>query len=285
MPTIPQFTLSSGAQMPAVGFGVFQIPAEQTEQVVSEALEAGYRHLDTAAGYENEAAVGRAIAASGIPREELFVTTKLWVQDHGEEPARAAFGRSLERLGLDRLDLYLVHQPFGDYYGAWRAMQELHREGLATSIGVSNFYPDRLMDLIDHSEVVPAVDQIEAHPFFQRTAAHALMREHGVQMTAWGPLAQGREDLHTHPVLAEIAGQHGKSAAQVTLAWLLQRGIAVIPKSVRPERMRENLDVLDITLTEDQLQAIAALDTGASAAFDHHDPASVHTLGTTRFDT
>lgn len=282
---IPELTLNTGTRMPALGFGVYQVPADQTERVVTDALETGFRHIDTAAAYENEAAVGRAIAASGIPRDELFVTTKLWVQDAGESSARDAFSRSLDRLRLDYLDLYLIHQPYGDYYGAWRAMQALHGENLARAIGTSNFYPDRLVDLIDHNETVPAVNQIEAHPFFQRGADLAVMRERGVQMTAWGPLGQGRADLLTHPVLTGIAEDHGKTVAQVTLRWLLQRGITVIPKTVNPERMRENFAVFDFDLTDQQMTAIASLDTGVSTAFDHHDPASVTALGTTRFDT
>lgn len=283
--TIPELTLNTGTRMAALGFGVFQVPAVQAERVVTDALEAGYRHLDTAAAYENEAAVGRAIAASGIARGELFVTTKLWVQDAGEASARDAFGRSLDRLRLDYLDLYLIHQPYGDYYGSWRAMQSLNDEGLARAIGTSNFYPDRLVDLIDHNDTAPAVNQIEVHPFFQRGTDLAVMQERGVQMTAWGPLGQGRADLLTHPVLTGIAEHHGKTVAQVTLRWLLQRGIAVIPKTVNPERMRENIAVFDFDLTTEEMTAITALDTGASIAFDHHDPAGVTALGTTRFDT
>ena len=216
-----------------LGFGVYQIPAEQTEQAVTDALAAGYRSLDTAAAYQNEEAVGRAIAASGIPRGELFVTTKLWIQDVGEDNAKRAFEASLERLGLDYVDLYLIHQPFGDYYSAWRAMQELNREGLAKAIGVSNFYPDRLVDLIDHNEITPAVNQIETHPFNQRTADQALMREHGVQIESWGPFAEGQNNIFSDPTLSEIGAAHGKSVAQVVLRWLIQRGVVVIPKSVR----------------------------------------------------
>jgi 2,5-diketo-D-gluconate reductase A len=284
-PQIPQVTLNNGVEMPILGFGVFQIPDAETEQVVLDALAAGYRHIDTAAAYENEAAVGRAIAASGIPRKELFITTKLWVQDAGEANAGAALRRSLDRLGLDRLDLLLIHQPFGDYYGTWRAMEDSLRQGLTRAIGVSNFYPDRLVDLIDHNEIVPAVDQIEVHPFFQRGADQAVMTERGVQLEAWGPPGQGRSDLFTNPVLTDIAKEHGKSVAQIALRWLIQRGVVAIPKSARPERMRENLDVFDFTLTDDQIARITTLDTGRSTAFDHHDPASVAWLGTTRFDT
>jgi 2,5-diketo-D-gluconate reductase A len=282
--TVPTVTLSNGLEMPVLGFGVFQVPPDQTEQVVTEALAAGYRSLDTAAAYRNEEAVGRAIAASGIPREELFVTTKLWIQDAGEESARRAFELSLQRLGLDHLDLYLIHQPFGDYYGAWRAMQQLHRDGLARAIGVSNFYPDRLVDLIDHNEVTPAVDQVECHPFFQRTADQELMRERGVQIESWGPFAEGRNDLFSDPTLSEIGAAHDKSVAQVVLRWLTQRGVVVIPKSVRPERMRENLDVFDFELSGDEMKRIAGLDTGASLFLDHRDPAIVGQIGTRRID-
>ena len=258
---VPTVTLSNGVELPVLGFGVFQIPAEQTEQVVADALAAGYRALDTAAAYRNEEAVGRAIAASSVPRDELFVTTKLWIQDAGEDNAKRAFELSLARLGLDYLDLYLIHQPFGDYYGSWRAMQQLHRDGLIRAIGVSNFYPDRLVDLIDHNEVTPAVNQVECHPFFQRTADQELMRDRGVQIESWGPFAEGRNNLFTEPTLSEIGAAHGKSVAQVVLRWLTQRNVVVIPKSVRPERMRENLDVFDFQLTDDELARIAALDT------------------------
>jgi 2,5-diketo-D-gluconate reductase A len=277
-------TLSNGVEMPVLGFGVFQIPPEQTEQVVVDALAAGYPSLDTAAAYRNEEAVGRAIRASGIPREELFVTTKLWIQDAGEDNATRAFELSLERLGLDYLDLYLIHQPFGDCYGSWRAMQQLHRDGLVRAIGVSNFYPDRLVDLIDHNEITPAVNQVECHPFFQRTADQELMRERGVQIESWGPFAEGRNDLFTDPTLSDIAAAHGKSVAQVVLRWLTQRDVVVIPKSVRPERVRENLDVFDFELTDDEMTRIAALDTGASLFFDHRDPAIVSQIGTRRLD-
>jgi 2,5-diketo-D-gluconate reductase A len=281
---IPTVTLSNGVEMPVLGFGVFQIPPEQTEQVVVDALAAGYPSLDTAAAYRNEEAVGRAIRASGIPREELFVTTKLWIQDAGEDNATRAFELSLERLGLDYLDLYLIHQPFGDCYGSWRAMQQLHRDGLVRAIGVSNFYPDRLVDLIDHNEITPAVNQVECHPFFQRTADQELMRERGVQIESWGPFAEGRNDLFTDPTLSDIAAAHGKSVAQVVLRWLTQRDVVVIPKSVRPERVRENLDVFDFELTDDEMTRIAALDTGASLFFDHRDPAIVSQIGTRRLD-
>jgi 2,5-diketo-D-gluconate reductase A len=259
--TIPTVTLSNDVEMPVLGFGVFQVPPEDTERVVADALAAGYRLLDTAAAYRNEKPVGRAIATSGIPRDELFVTTKLWIQDAGEESAKQALNLSLEQLGLDHLDLYLIHQPFGDYYGAWRAMEELHRDALARTIGVANFYPDRLVDLIDHNDIKPAVNQVECHPFFQRTTDQELMRERGVQIESWGPFAEGRNNLFTDAILSEIGADHGKSVAQVVLRWLTQRKVVVIPKSVRPERMRENIDIFDFELTDDEMARIAALDT------------------------
>ncbi|NYF59889.1 aldo/keto reductase [Micromonospora purpureochromogenes] len=279
---IPQVTLNNGVQMPILGFGVYQIPAEQTEQAVADALAAGYRLLDTAAAYGNEEAVGRAILKSGIPREELFVTTKLWVQDTGEENTQRAFDASLERLGLDYLDLYLIHQPFGDVYGSWRAMERLNREGRVRAIGVSNFHPDRLVDLIEHHDVTPAVNQIETHPFFQRTADQEIMRERGVQIESWGPFAEGRNNLFSDPVLTEIGAGYGKSVAQVVLRWLVQRGVVVIPKSVRAERMAQNIDVFDFALTDEQMARIAGMDTGASLFFDHRDPAMVSRISSVR---
>ena len=276
---VPTVTLNNGVQMPILGFGVFQIPADQTEQAVTDALAAGYRHLDTAASYHNEEAVGAAIAASGIPREELFVTTKLWVQDTGEEPTKRAFDASLTRLGLDYLDLYLIHQPYGDYYGSWRAMRALSEQGLARAVGVSNFYPDRLVDLIDRTGFTPAVNQIETHPYFQRQAEHDLMVERGVQHESWGGFAEGRNNLFTDPTLTQIGKAHGKSVAQVVLRWLTQRGVVAIPKSVNPERMAQNLDIFDFTLTEQEMSRIGALDTGATLFFDHRDPAMVSLIG------
>ena len=281
---IPELTLNNGVKMPVLGFGVYQIPAEQTEQAVSDALAAGYRSLDTAAAYQNEQAVGRAIAAGGIPRSELFVTTKLWIQDAGEGNATRAFEASLERLGLDYVDLYLIHQPLGDYYSSWRAMQELNREGLAKAIGVSNFYPDRLLDLLRNNEITPAVNQIETHPFHQRTADQELMREHGVQLESWGPFAEGQNNIFADPVLGEIGAAHGKSIAQVVLRWLIQRDVIVIPKSVRPERMRENIDVFDFELTGDEMARIAAMETGTTLFFDHADPEWVDRLNSVRVD-
>ncbi|KPI22713.1 aldo/keto reductase [Streptomyces sp. NPDC048253] len=278
-------TLNNGVEMPILGFGVYQIPPEETEQAVTEALAAGYRLLDTAAAYGNEEAVGRAIKNSGIPREELFVTTKLWVQDApAEENTKRAFETSLNKLGLDHLDLYLMHQPYGDVYGQWRAMEALNREGRVKAIGVANFYPDRLLDLVLNNEITPTVNQIETHPFFQRTADHEFMREHGVQIQSWGGFAEGKNDIFTHPVLSEIGTSHDKSVAQVVLRWLTQRGVVAIPKSVRADRMAENFDIFDFELTDDQMAAIAALDTGATLFFDHHDPAMVNWLSARRLD-
>ncbi|OXM61029.1 2,5-diketo-D-gluconic acid reductase [Amycolatopsis vastitatis] len=281
---MPNVTLNNDVEIPILGFGVFQVPAEQTEQVVTQALEAGYRHIDTAQGYQNEDAVGRAIAKSGIPRDELFITTKLWIQDAGEERTKRAFDTSLRKLGLDRLDLYLIHQPFGDIYGSWRAMQDLCRQGATRAIGVSNFLPDRLIDLIDHNEITPAVNQIETHPFFQRTVDQDVMDKRGVRLESWGPLGQGRDDLFTNPVLSGIAAAHGKTVAQTVLRWLVQRDIVVIPKSARPERMAENLDIFDFTLSLEEMARIATLDTGASSVIDHRDPDVVAWMGSRRFD-
>ena len=280
---VPSVTLNNGVAMPILGFGVHQIPPEATERAVADALAAGYRHLDTAAAYGNEEAVGRAIRSSGIARDELFVTTKLWIQDApAEQNTKRAFDASLRRLGLDFVDLYLIHQPYGDLYGQWRAMQDLHRQGLIRAIGVSNLYPDRLVDLIDHNEITPAVNQIETHPFFQRADYQELMRERGVQIESWGPLAEGRNDLFSDPTLTAIGRAHGKSVAQVVLRWLIQHEVVVIPKSVRPERMRENLDVFDFRLSEEDMGRIAAMDTGRSLFFDHRDPASASRLGGVR---
>ncbi|WP_152191936.1 aldo/keto reductase [Georgenia satyanarayanai] len=279
---MPTVTLNTGTTMPVLGFGVFQVPPEETERVVTDALAAGYRHLDTAAGYRNEEAVGRAVAASGIPREELFITTKLWNHDGGEEGTRRAFATSLEKLGLDYLDLYLIHQPFGDYYSFWRAMSELHREGTARAIGVSNFFPDRLVDLVQHADVVPAVNQVETHPFYQRTTDQEVMAGLGVQIESWGPLAEGKNDIFSNPTLTAIGEAHGKTVAQVTLRWLVQRDVVVIPKSVRPERMAENIDIFDFELSEEEMGRIAGLETGRSIALDHHDPKVAKKLGGVR---
>jgi 2,5-diketo-D-gluconate reductase A len=278
MSKVPSVALNNGVEMPILGFGVFQIPPDETERAVATAFEVGYRHIDTAASYGNEEAVGRALRSSGVPRDEIFVTTKLWIQDPGEANARAAFERSLERLRLDYVDLYLIHQPFGDYYSAWRAMEQLHTDGLSRAIGVSNFYPDRLVDLIDHNDITPAVDQVEANPFFQRQADQQLMRTHGVQIESWGGFAEGKNGLFNDPGLRAIGATHGKSVAQVVLRWLIQRDVVTIPKSVRRERMEQNLDVFDFALTDEEMARIATMDTGASVFFDHRDPAMVSWL-------
>lgn len=276
--------LNNDVDMPILGFGVYQIAPEETERVVAQALEAGYRSLDTAAAYGNEAAVGRAIAISGIPREELFITTKLWVQDDGKTQTPSAFARSMQNLGLEYLDLYLIHQPFGDYYGEWRAMQELYRESHVRAIGVCNFAADRLVDLVIHNEIVPAVNQIETHPFKQNVQYQQLLREEGVQLESWGPFAEGRNNLFTEATLSNIGEHHGKSVAQVVMRWMIQRGIVAIPKTVRPERMAQNIDVFDFRLSEEEMVRVASLETGESQFFDHRDPQMVRRLGGHRLD-
>jgi diketogulonate reductase-like aldo/keto reductase len=267
--------------MPLLGFGVFQMTdLDECERSVLDAIETGYRLLDTAASYGNEEAVGNAIQKSGVARDELFITTKLWVQDAGYESAKQAFQRSLDKLRLEYLDLYLIHQPYGDVYGAWRAMQELYREGRIKAIGVSNFYPDRLMDFIVHNEVVPAVNQIETHPFHQQIETQKFLQENNVQIESWGPFAEGKNNIFHNDMLLSIAEKHGKSVAQVILCWLTQRGVVAIPKSVRKERMAENFNVFDFELSADDMNAIATLDSKQSAFFDHRDPAMVKWLGT-----
>lgn len=263
-------TLNNGVKMPMEGFGVFQVPeAEVCEQAVSDALEVGYRLIDTAAAYFNEEAVGAAIRKSGIPREELFITTKLWIQDAGYENAKKAFRTSLDKLGLDYLDLYLIHQPMNDYYGSWRAMEELYEEGKIRAIGVCNFYPERLADLCLNAKVTPAVNQVEIHPFFAQIDAMENMKEFGVQPEAWGPLAEGQHGIFTNPVLTEIGKKYGKTAAQVSLRWNTQRGVVIIPKSTHRERMEENLNIWDFTLSDEDMKAIAGLDLGHSEIIDH----------------
>ncbi|WP_288941799.1 aldo/keto reductase [uncultured Alistipes sp.] len=276
--------LNNGVEMPVLGFGVYQVDEAICEQCVSDALMAGYRSIDTAAAYMNERAVGRAIRRSGIPRGELFVTTKLWVQDAGYESAKRAFAASLERLQLDYLDLYLIHQPFGDVYGAWRAMEELYKAERVRAIGVSNFQPDRLVDLILHNEVVPAVNQVETHPFCQQAEETGIMARYGVQAEAWAPFAEGRNNLFGNEVLTDLAAKHRKSVAQVVLRWLIQRGIVVIPKSVHKERMAENIDVFDFTLPPEDMARIAALDMKQSCFLSHRDPQTVEWLGTMKYD-
>ncbi|WP_373767087.1 aldo/keto reductase [Glaesserella sp.] len=270
--------LNNGINMPMVGFGVFQVSDEDTEKAVLEALKAGYRLLDTAAVYGNEAGVGRAIKASGIPREEIFVTTKLWIQrENGYENTKKALEDSLNRLGLDYVDLYLMHQPFGDVHEQWRAMEDLYKAGKARAIGVSNFHMDRLMDLITCHEIVPAVNQIETHPFYQRDAEIAFHQELGVVQQAWAPLAEGKFEIFSNPILTQIAQKHGKSVAQVVLRWLNQRGVAIIPKSVKVERMIENREIFDFTLDNEDLAQIATLNRD-EIIFNHRDPKMVKWL-------
>nr|WP_145164509.1 aldo/keto reductase [Paenibacillus terrae] len=278
-------TLNNGVQMPIIGFGVYQIPdAEECENVVYEALMAGYRLIDTASGYLNEEAVGRAIKRSGVPREELFITTKLWVQDAGYESAKLAFAKSLMKLQLDYLDLYLIHQPFGDYYGAWRAMEDLYREGKIKAIGVSNFLPDRLMDLIVHNEIVPAVNQVETHPFYHQIESAAFMKEQGVQHQSWSPFAEGRNNLFSNEVLTSIAEKYNKSIAQVVLRWLVQREVVVIPKSVKKERIVENFNIFDFELSADDIEQISTLDTRESLFLSYRDPEVAKMMGNWKID-
>ena len=268
--------LNNGVKMPLLGFGVFQVPdPAECENSVVAAIAAGYRLIDTAASYMNEEAVGKALKRSGVPREELFITTKLWVQDASYEGTRQAFETSLRKLQLDYLDLYLIHQPYGDVHGAWRAMEELYKAGRIRAIGVSNFTPDRVMDFIVQHEVVPAVNQVETHPFHQQVAEQQFLAENKVQMEAWGPFAEGKNDLFHNDLLQSIGARYQKSVAQVVLRWLTQRGVVAIPKSVRPARMAENFHSLDFELSPADLAAIKTLDTKASLFFDHRDPKMV----------
>lgn len=277
--------LNNGVEMPILGFGVFQIQDEkECEQAVYDAIMAGYRLIDTAASYLNEEAVGRAIKRSGVPREELFITTKLWVEDTGYERTKKAFEKSLEKLQLDYLDLYLIHQPFGDVYGSWRAMEELYREGKIRAIGVSNFYPDRLTDFIIHNEVVPAVNQVETHVFNQQIESAKLMKENNVQIESWGPFAEGKNNMFQNEILVSIAETHNKSVAQVVLRWLTQRGVVAIPKSVRKERIIENFNIFDFELSQEDMETIATLDTKQSLFFSHQDPEMVKWIGTRKLD-
>lgn len=267
-------TLNNGVKMPKEGFGVFQVPdPAQCEQAVLDAIASGYRLIDTAAAYMNEEAVGEAIAKCGVPREELFITTKLWAQDAGYEEAKKAIRTSLDKLGLDYLDLYLIHQPMGDYVGAYRAMEEAYKEGTLKAIGVCNFYPARLADLCETVDVIPAVNQVELHPFFQQENALALMNEYGVIPEAWGPFAEGNHGIFTHPVLSKIGEKYGKSAAQVALRWNVQRGVVVIPKSVHKDRMEQNIAIWDFKLSDEDMAKIAELDLGHSEIVNHDDPA------------
>lgn len=279
MSVVPTVKLNNGVEMPLLGFGVYQInDAEECERSVYDALRVGYRSIDTAAAYGNEAAVGKAIKRSGVAREALFVTTKLWIQDAGYESAKRAFERSLRLLQLDYLDLYLIHQPYGDVHGAWRALEELNADGRVRAIGISNFYPDRVMDMIVHNKVVPAVNQIECHPFHQQIETQKFLQENGVQIESWGPFAEGRNNIFQNERLLSLAAAHGKSVAQVILRWLIQRNVVAIPKSVRPERIAENFNIFDFELSDEDMTAIAALDTKTTAFFDHRDPAMVKRL-------
>ncbi|CAM4102033.1 aldo/keto reductase [Acinetobacter pragensis] len=279
-------TLNNGVKMPILGFGVFQmLDQQQCEDAVYHALMTGYRHIDTAAAYENEDAVGRAIRRCEVPREELFITSKLWVQDAGYETAHTAFQRSLERLGLDYLDLYLIHQPYSDVYGSWHAMQELYDAGKIKAIGVSNFSIDRIADLIAFNRIIPAVNQIETHPFTQQIAAQRFLKARGIQHEAWAPFAEGKNDIFQNEILKEIADVHGKSVAQVILRWLIQREIAVIPKSVNAKRIEENFDVFSFELSEQDIQRIQALDTGAHLIADHRNPERIEQIARIRFNT
>lgn len=265
-------TLNNGVKMPILGFGVFQIDdMKECEEAVYNALKAGYRLIDTAAAYGNEEAVGRAIKRSGIPREEIFVTTKLWVSDANYEKAKLAFETSLKKLDLEYIDLYLIHQPFNDVYGAWRAMTELYKEGKIKAIGVSNFYPDRLVDFIMNNEVVPAINQVETHPFNQQVKANEIMKEYGVQIESWEPFAEGKNGIFTNEILSEIGKKYNKSVAQVILRWLIQRDVVVIPKSVRKERIEENFNVFDFELNSEDMEKISELDKKESLFLNHDD--------------
>lgn len=272
-------TLNNGVKMPLEGFGVFQVPdPAQCEQAVLDAIATGYRLIDTAAAYMNEQAVGTAIKKCGVSREELFITTKLWVQDASYEGAKKAIETSLNNLGVNYIDLYLIHQPMGDYVGAYRAMEEAYKEGKLKAIGVCNFYPNRLADLCETVDVIPAVNQVELHPFFQQEDALILMKEYGVMPEAWGPFAEGKHGIFTHPVMTEIGQKYGKSAAQVALRWNVQRGVVVIPKSVHKERMEQNIDIWDFQLSDEDMEEIAKLDIGHSEIVDHSDPGFVRML-------
>ncbi len=272
-------TLKNGVQMPKEGFGVFQIrDLDECERVVLDAIDTGYRLIDTAESYGNESAVGKAIAKSGVNRADLFISTKLWVTNTSYEGAKAAIDRSMENLGVDYLDLYLIHQAMGDYIGAWRAMTEAYKEGRIRAIGVCNFYPHRLADFCETVDELPAVNQVELHPFFQQENTLSLMREYGVQPMAWAPFAEGRHGIFTHPVLTKIGEKYGKGAGQVALRWNMQRGVVVIPKSTHRERMEQNIDVFDFSLTDEEMREIAALDIGHSEIIDHTDPKLVQAL-------
>jgi diketogulonate reductase-like aldo/keto reductase len=276
-------TLNNGMRMPILGYGVFQVSdLAQCEESVVQAIETGYRLIDTAASYQNETAVGNGIKKSGVARKELFITTKLWVQDASYEGAQRAFQRSLDKLQLDYLDLYLIHQPYGDVHGAWRAMEEIYAAGKVRAIGVSNFHPDRVMDMIVHNKVVPAVNQIETHPFNQQIDTQSFFKENNIQAEAWAPFVEGKHNIFQNEVLLSLAKKHQKSVGQIILRWLTQRGIVTIPKTVRKERMEENFHSIDFTLDAEDMAGIAPLDTKTSSFFDHRDPAMVKWLGEKR---
>ena len=278
-------SLNNGVQMPILGFGVFQVKdLEECERSVVDAIATGYRLIDTAASYGNEEAVGKAIKRSGVPREDLFITTKLWIQSDGYNGTKRAFENSLKRLQLDYVDLYLMHQPLGDVYGEWRAMQDLYKSGRVRAIGVSNFQPDRLIDLIIHNEILPAVNQVETHPFHQQIETQKFLRENNVQIESWGPFAEGKNNIFHNELLASIGKKYNKSIAQVILRWLTQRGVIAIPKSVRKERMEENFKLFDFELRANDLETIKTLDTKESLFFDHRDPAMVKWLGERKLD-
>ncbi len=271
-------TLNNGVRMPKLGYGVYQVSGEDCARCVLDAISVGYRAIDTAQSYGNEEAVGDAVQKSGILRQDLFLTTKIWISNNGYEAAKASIDRSLRRLKTDYIDLLLIHQPFGDYYGSYRAMEEAYKAGKLRAIGVSNFYPDRLIDLCSFVEVVPAVNQVETHVFHQQQAAHTIMEKYGVQHESWGPFAEGRKDFFSNPVLNEIGAAHGKSAAQAALRFLLQSGVVVIPKSTHKERMAQNIDVFDFSLSEEEMARLRALDEKESLFFSHYDPATVERL-------
>ena len=277
--------LNNGVEIPILGFGVFQITdLAECERCVVDAIQMGYRHIDTAASYKNEEAVGRGIKLCGVAREELFITTKLWIQGNGLEGTKKAFENSLKRLQLEYIDLYLIHQPYGDVYGEWRAMEDLYQQGKARAIGVSNFPPDRIMDLMIHNKITPVVNQIEVNPFQQQIDTQKFLRDNSVQVEAWAPFAEGRNNIFLNELLLAIAAKHKKSVAQVILRWLSQRGIIVLSKSVRKERMMENISVFDFELNTDDMAAITTLDTRTSSFFDHHNPEMVKWLGTRKLD-
>lgn len=276
--------LYNGVEMPILGYGVYQVAPEECERCVSEALSVGYRSIDTAQAYFNEEQVGNAIRKSGIAREEIFLTTKVWITNAGEEKAARSIDESLRKLQTDYVDLLLIHQPFGDYYGTWRAMEVAYKSGKARAIGVSNFYPDRFIDLAEHVELKPMVNQVETHVFNQQVKAQEIMKKYGTRIMSWGPFAEGRNNLFTNPVLAEIGNKYGKGVAQVALRYLIQRDVIVIPKSVHIDRMRQNMEVFDFTLSDDDMVAIAALDGGKSLFFSHYDPELVNFLLTFKVD-